>query len=259
MAQNRVIGYCRVSTAKQEHETSTLFNQQQIVEQFANVKQLPFEVYSEQKPGNIPPQHRPQLTLALNALKPGDIFFAKSRDRLSRDPIITNYIIGIITLEKRAKLVCGDDVESQDFITKLCHDFISDISAHQYRESISKKVIASMDMRRRIVKQWCSYIPYGFVIDSQRNLFISARQQDVIENIKTLRNEGYTPFKICKSLNSNGVPRPHYNKKSTGVWTQGSIRRILSFDNDELKRDILVKHGEAAIKDVDVSLSQIDV
>lgn len=258
MNTHKVIGYCRVSTAKQDKDTDTLFNQQLIIDQYAKSKELPYEVFSEQRSGSLPPQHRSILSQALNALSPGDIFFVKSRDRLSRDPIITNYIIGIITLEKKASLVCGDDVETQDFITRLCHNFVSDIAAHQYRESISKKVIATIEMRKRQLKQWGTYVPYGFVVDDDKNLYISSKQQEVLDEMKTMKSLNINAGKIAKTLNDRGIPRPRYINTSKGSWSRNSVERVLSRDYTDLKRQIIVKYGDEAVKDVDLSATMVN-
>lgn len=255
MTNHKVVGYCRVSTAKQDRDGESLLNQQLIVCEYAKSKNLEFTTYSEQRSGSLPPQHRPVLSQALDVLNSGDIFFVKSRDRLSRDPVITNYIIGIITLEKQAILVCGDDDESQDFITRLCHNFISDISAHQYRESISKKTIAVIEMKKRELKQWGSYVPYGFVSDSKGNLLISLKQQEVLEDIQHMKSLNMKAGMIAKSLNDRSIPKPKYVPKSKGIWHRNDIERLV--DHTDLKRRIIAKYGDDGVVDVDISLTKI--
>lgn len=255
MNTNRIICYCRISTAKQDKDGESLANQQLLGNEYAKTKSLPIICFSEQRNGSLPPQHRPVLREALKELKSGDIFFVKSRDRLSRDPVVTNYIIGIITLEKQAILVCGDEDESHDFITRLCHNFISDISAHQYRESISKKTKAIIEMRKRELKQWGSYVPYGFVTDSNRNLLVSLKQQEVLEDIDRMRSLNMKPGVIAKSLNDRSIPRPKYTPKSKGMWDRNNIERMVN--HSDLKRLIIAKYGDQGVVDIDVSLTRV--
>lgn len=255
MSNHKVICYCRVSTAKQDREGESLVNQQLLGSEYAKSKSMELLTFSEQRSGSLPPQHRPILYEALQSLNPGDIFFVKSRDRLSRDPVITNYIIGIITIEKQAILVCGDDDDSQDFITRLCHNFISDISAHQYRESISKKTKAIIEMRKRDLKQWGTYVPYGFVSDSNGNLLISLKQQEVLEDIQNMKSLKMKAGMIAKSLNDRSIPRPKYVPKSRGVWHRNDIERLV--DHTDLKRRIIAKYGDKGIVDVDISVTKI--
>lgn len=256
MSIHKLICYCRVSTAKQDRDGESLVNQQLLGSEYAKSKNMEVITFSEQRSGSLPPQHRPILSQALQSLQTGDVFFVKSRDRLSRDPVITNYIIGIITLEKQALIVCGDDDESQDFITRLCHNFISDISAHQYRESISKKTIAIIEMRKRDLKQWSTYVPYGFVSDSKGNLLVSLKQQEVLEDISRMKSLKMKAGMIAKSLNDRSIARPKYVPKSRGSWHRNDIERLV--DHSDLKRRIIVKYGDRGIVDVDVSVTKIN-
>ena len=254
MSSQKVVGYCRVSTHRQGLEGESIINQRDICNTFAQSKNLTITIFYEQKSGLLPPSARPELTKALDILHEGDIFFVKSRDRISRDPIVKGYIIGIITVEKKAVLVCGDDIDTADYMTQLCTNFINDVVSYQYTKDVSRKVLATIESRKSTCKQWTCSIPYGFIVDKDGNLFISLKQQEVLEEVIHLKSINTPITTIINLLNNRGIPRPSYNNKYL-PWSRHCITSMKL--NDNLKKSIIDKYGDLAIKDIDISLSRL--
>lgn len=244
----RVIGYARVSTSKDEQVSLSLPNQVLAIQQYAESRNMQAVIFEEQKSGSLHVRERPQLKRALDELQKGDTFYVVAEDRLARNMNLIGYLRILIEVDKGALLVCGDVVKYEDPLANLMAGAMRGMSAQMYRDAISSKVLAASKSRRKQLKVWGAYVPYGFVADAEQNLFISPEQQETIKLIRTLSSQGMKPTSIAKHLNADKVPLPIVSKTSRGEWYAAKVTQVIEKDYSDLIADLEARYGHNAYR-----------
>lgn len=173
--------------------------------------------------GDTPVEKCPQLTLAMNALKRGDVLVVAKRDRLGRGMMKT------LLLDKQvekigARIISAigegtEDDSPESLLLRRMMDMIADFELNRIRAR-SREAIAAKKARG---ERWCKRIPYGFEL-CKDGLHIQEcpEEQLMISIANKMRNKGVSWRKIIKEFNRRGM----HNR--TGPWVVSSAYRCLS-------------------------------
>lgn len=214
---NRAIIYLRVSTIHQKESGAGLKSQLTLCKHIAARLKIKDKLFFQDAgvSGFLAIEDRPGLSSALIELKKGDIFIVASRDRIARDTIIAIQVERII--EKcGAQLICASPSNhTLNASYSLAHRRRADIKAELIRERIQIQTTKSLARRKKMFKR-VGTIPYGYKIKRGSNLMqIYKKEQQVINRVKSLRDQGTSLRDISKQLTHEGYSSR--TKKPFGV------------------------------------------
>jgi DNA invertase Pin-like site-specific DNA recombinase len=168
---------------------------------------------------------RPKLMEALSEISNGDVLLTLKRDRIARDRLV----IGLIEHElakKKARLICangdGDgDSPSDDALRGMLDVFA------QYEGAIIRERIKMAMERKKARGERMGHIPYGYMLDANKNVIINPDEAKVLETMYNYRMISKMNFRdIATKLNEQGY-RNRPNKNSNGsLWTYGATSRV---------------------------------
>jgi DNA invertase Pin-like site-specific DNA recombinase len=168
---------------------------------------------------------RPGLARAIAALGEGDVLLVYKRDRLARDVLIAELT------RRRVKAaganivaVSGDIDGDDDDPTVVFVRQIMDAVAELERKQIAERTHDTMCQHQRNGKRMGRYAPYGWKIDpgDSSKLVPEPREQEAVDHIKELAEEGRNPHAIMRAMNED-MP----DIARTGKWNVKVIRKII--------------------------------
>ena len=171
----------------------------------------------------IPIDQRPGLMAAINALTKGSILIVAKRDRIGRDPILVA-MIEAAAQRKGAKIVSAGGEANGDSITDTLMKRIVDAFSEYERLMIGARTKAALRAKKtRGERTGTVPIGYNLGADGQR-LVINAQEQAIIEQINTLRNQGYTLRAIADELTRQGIT----TKNGQVKWSHATVAKIVN-------------------------------
>lgn len=168
---------------------------------------------------------RPKMLEAITTASKDDVFLVYKRDRIARN----SFVVGLIERDLKkmgAVLKCangeGEGDEPQDVLMRL----ILDAFAEYEGLVIAKRIKVAMD-RKKAKGERMGHIPYGYMLDSNKNLVINPNEAKTLEEMWNYRVVHKKTFReIASKLNHAGY-RNRPNKNTSGdPWTYGSIARV---------------------------------
>lgn len=222
---SRAVAYLRVSTEQQADSGLGLEAQQASVDVAASRigLELAQTFIDAGTSGGLSIEERPVLLEAVAALKRGDVLLVAKRDRLGRDVIAVAMIERLVT-RRGARIVsaAGEGTESNDPSAVLMRRLIDSFSEYE-RLVISARTRAALDAKRRRGERVSGLVPFGYALASDgRTLLVDAEEQQVIELIQRLRQEGLSLPAIAEDLN-----RRELHTRSGARWRWEYVRRVL--------------------------------
>lgn len=227
----RYLIYLRVSTGKQEDSGLGLEAQKHSCTEWIKKQSVQGEVleYQDIVTGTDRQrkelEDRPQLAALISNIMQGDIVIALKRERVSRD----SFVIALIEREiekKGGKLVCANGEMDGDEPHDLLMRRILDAFAEYEALMISVRTKAALS-RKKAKGERIGHIPYGYKLDSNKNLIVNPQEYKALEYMYELRLQKKWTFRtIATTMNSLG----YRNRPKDGVpspWTHGAVSRVV--------------------------------
>lgn len=227
----KFVAYTRVSTEEQAQDGFGLPAQVDIINRIivlhTPVLPEPDETeratlcFEDDVSGSLPPEKRPGLLEALEALEEGDIFVVARRDRLARDFIHAAAIEGLIA-RKGARLISGDAPDDDSPEGWLIRSIL-DVFAHYERLVIAFRTRAALAVKQRNGERTGS-VPYGKdLAEDGKTLIENPEEMKAIDRMLACIELRWSYREIAEHLTKLGIP----TKTGKKVWTHTAIARIL--------------------------------
>jgi len=194
--------YGRCSAEENFEKGSSIETQITKCQSYATMKDLIVdEVITEQISGTTRFQKRPQGFAILNKLKKGDHIICSALDRFSRN---TLDLLNLVEQFKRQKVQLhfidvGGEVTGSDAIGSVFLKLLS-VFSEFYAKQLSEKQKATKDRMKTQGKYLGGKKPFGYDIDENNNLIICEKEQQVINQMKDLRDNGLSYQKISNEI-----------------------------------------------------------
>ena len=171
--------------------------------------------------GSLPPEKRPGLLRAIEALEEDDIFVVARRDRIARDFIHAAAIEGMIA-RKGARLISGDAPDDDSPEGWLLRSML-DLFAHYERLVIAFRTRAALAVKQRNGER-TGAVPYGYDLAEDGKMLIeNLEEMKAINRMKACLELRWSYREIASHLTKLCIP----TKTGKKVWTHTAIVRIL--------------------------------
>lgn len=227
----KYIVYFRVSTEKQEDSGLGIEAQRFACVEWINKQEIKGEIVeyidvvtgTDRKRKEL--EERPQLLEALSQLTCGDVLVVHKRERLGRDPYV-NCMIERIIEKKKATLASAIGEMEGDEPHNVLMRRIMDAFAEYEALLISTRTRAAL-ARKKARGERIGHVPYGYMLDSNRNLIVNPSEAETLKRMYYLRTVERLPFReIAHILNSEGYRNRSTSKRLISVWNHGSTSRV---------------------------------
>lgn len=223
----KIVGYVRVSTNKQIKMGTSIDDQSTNIRLYAQKLNIAHDIHIDAGySGYIGMEKRPGLNKAIASLNKDDILYVVTQDRLARDVDLRGHLKYIIKHEKKAYLVCGDDIESTDAGQRLVDSFIKDLTDQQYSSLVSCKVKNTIRAKKEHLSAWTGVVPYGFSKLDDKSIIINEYEQQVMNRVAALQLEHRNNTEIARVLTNEEYIKPMKTSTSTPKWEHYNIRNI---------------------------------
>jgi DNA invertase Pin-like site-specific DNA recombinase len=173
---------------------------------------------------------RPGLMKALEATGKGMVLVVRWRNRLAREPYILECIKRIVAASWG--LIEAADENNETGVGQEIVDSVQTIMGRNQVEKIrfmtKLKMGRYQDSGRRMGR--ADRTPFGWVVDpvDPDRLIIDQREQEIIEVIMEMHEQGQTPAEICRILNQTDMKRRGKTWKNARGTVQSIIDRRLA-------------------------------
>lgn len=213
-AVGRVLAYCRVSSDAQAEDGESLGVQQRQLEGWAMQRgqRLDGVIVEPGVSGAVPFHERPEGAKLWTDLRKGDALVAAKLDRMFRSA--SDCLAVVEAFKARGvslfllDLNGGADDVSGNGIARLFLTIVSAFAEFE-RDRIGERIRAT----KRAQKARGEYLggppPFGWQHDAERKLVPVPDQQKALRRIRTLHDQGLSPYKIADDLKARGTPLSH--------------------------------------------------
>lgn len=228
--------YLRLSREDEEHvgESGSILNQREFLQNYCREKGYQAAATFVDDGWSGLNFERPGFLQMLTEIDRGnfDLVLVKDLSRLGRDYILTGYYLERYFPQRGVRLIAVadgiDTGEGSDDMTPFRAVF-NDL----YAKDISKKVRASLEIKRRMGEYIGAAPPYGYRKDPQERhrLIPDGDKSRIVQEIFSRFLQGETIKAIAQSLTDRrelppGAGRGREDASGYG-WTPGTVRRIL--------------------------------
>jgi site-specific DNA recombinase len=218
-----VIGYLRVSTAGQEESGLGLEAQLEKIRGYCALYDLNIVgVYQDAASGKSL-KHRDGLQNALDDLRArrADGLIIAKLDRLTRSVRDLGELLDD-HFQARSLVVVAEQVDTRTAAGRLVLNLLSSVSQWE-RETIGERTQDALQAKKRRGEKTGGDVPFGYdLADDGRTLVANEIEQHIIEQVQSLKAQGYSFNKIAAHLNGRGV-----QTKRGSAWTHVQISRII--------------------------------
>lgn len=236
------------SSLGEKKESNSIANQRKLIEDF--LKTHP-EIVSHQEfcdDGYTGTNfERPDFQRMLNQVRQGAIncIIVKDLSRFGRDYIDSGRYIEKIFPALGVRFIAINDNYDSAMTQQAGNEIIlpfKNLINDSYSRDISIKVRSNLDIKRRNGEFVGTHVMYGYLrSESNKNqLVVDKAVAPVIQNIFSMKIDGYSPAQIADQLNEDGVPSPAEYKRLCGdkyrsafqksvhpLWSAMAVYRIL--------------------------------
>jgi len=196
----KVIGYVRVSTAKQEQSGLSLEAQTTKIQQYCELYELELVDIIIDAGASAKTLEREGMQSALKAIKSGEaegLVIAKL-DRLTRSIKDLNVLIEEV-FTKAALISVADQVDTNTPSGRLVLNILMSVSQWE-REEISARTKAAMQAKKSKGEYTGGKAPLGWRIDEDGNEIPDEIEQRLIAVVRSYRNSGLSYSAIAQKL-----------------------------------------------------------
>jgi DNA invertase Pin-like site-specific DNA recombinase len=225
--------YLRVSTADQAANKNGLNAQEDSARSYAARNDLDVVgvFIDADVSGSVGLEGRPAMLEAIAALGKGDVLLVAKRDRIGRLKPMAMAMIEAAVERKHARIVsaAGEGTANDDPESILMRRMV-DAFAEYERLVIRSRTKSALGAKRKRGEKTGGLVPYGLQLGEGRpgangtiikTLVPCPDEQEVLELIRDLKDNGMTLRAIADELNARGIHR-----RGGGNWDHGFICRI---------------------------------
>jgi DNA invertase Pin-like site-specific DNA recombinase len=227
VANNRVIGYCRVSTAGQVTDGLGLPTQERLVRAWAKQhgSRLIRIVSENGRSGTLAEAQRPGLLEALEAVSAADAtgIVVTSLDRLARALTVQEAVLGKVwALGGRVYTVDAGEVldDDPDDPMRTAMRQMAGVFAQLERGLVVKRLRDGRATKRARGGFDGGGVPYGKRVDGAE-LVVDEVEAVIVARVKQLRAEGSSLREVCAVLEAEG-----FHPRRAERWHSDVVRRI---------------------------------
>ena len=223
----------RLSKEDGKKDFGSIGSQREILRRYAEEKG--FEIFGEYIDEGFSGTNfeRPAFRKMLRDAEEGKINLILTKDlsRLGRDYISAGQFTEIIFPSKGIRYIAvTDGYDSED----SPNDFIPfrNIVNEMYARDISKKIRSAFEARMKAGDFIGPFAPFGYrrSPENRHKLIIDEKTAEIVKRIFSGSAEGKTPKKICRELDSEGIPTPldfRNNLPKSRSWNSATVLKIL--------------------------------
>ena len=203
-----VYAYSRVSTTRQADEGESLDVQQRTMAGYALMRGLSIDRLFVERAvsGSVPLKERPEGLAMLGCLKAGDIIITSKLDRMFRSALDALDVLAKLKAQGVSlhMVDLGGDV-TDNGISKLVFTILSAV-AEAERDRIRERVSQVKADQRSRNRYLGGKIPFGFVVGATGDLVPVPEQQQAIETVRAMKQQGKPLRAIQAALEAAGHP-----------------------------------------------------
>lgn len=202
MKKNAVI-YTRFSPRKKSEECESCEVQEGICKHHASIKG--YEVIAVYHDDDVSgkDEYREKLWQSIESLGKGDVLLAYKRDRLARNVYLSEQINRAVASRGALIEAVSGDVEGNGPEQVMVRQILAAIAEFE-RKMIAARTSHAMKQHQRTGRRMGRYAPYGFELDpgDTTRLLPIPSEQEAIEMIRTLKEEGLNTGNITRQMNN---------------------------------------------------------
>jgi DNA invertase Pin-like site-specific DNA recombinase len=224
MTNKLVIGYCRISSVEGANIGVSIPRQKDLIESYCKFKGIQSPIFEVDEAISGFKANRPAFQRVLDMVRQGSVQFLIVNDlsRLARNVKLTLETVALLEKHKVTLISLSEDIKTDTAIGKFFLTVCS--SFHQMvRDQTSEKMKSCWSHKRTENKKTGGYVPYGYVVDSNKNLIELESEQQVLRKIISLRQEGKTFREVSEYLNRSNIP----TKTQRGHWYPNTVKTVL--------------------------------
>ena len=204
-------GYARVSTTRQANEGESLDVQQRTITGYALMQGMTLDSILVERgvSGSMPLDQRPEGSLLLAALKPGDAVITPKLDRMFRSAIDALQVLSRLRdMDVSLHMIdLGGDVTGNG-VSKLVFTILSAVAEAERDRTRERIMDIKADQKARN-RHLGGPPPFGYSVDPQGFLVEDPIQQDAIRLMVSLRSEGRSLRSISGTIAEAGLSISH--------------------------------------------------
>ena len=246
----RLVGYVRVSTDEQAREGVSLRAQRERIRSYCSA--LGFDlvlVHSDEGvSGALPPHRRDGLSRALAAIDAGDAegLVVMNLSRLSRSVMHTLRLMDRSRKEGWRLVSVSEQLDGGTPVGRMVLTVLAALNEME-RDVLRERTREGMAQIARDGRIRSRYVPFGYRVQGLeatdvhdvpkaargRRLVPNAAEQEILDAMLALRDEGKGAQRIRNALNDEGILNPRTGK----AWSTGTVAAILR-THDRRVRDL---------------------
>ena len=222
----KVVGYIRVSTEEQANSGISLDAQREKIQGYARLYDLELVEVIADDGVSAKTLKRPGMSKVLAMLDSGEVqaVLVAKLDRLTRSLRDWQFLIEMYFSEKGGcqLLSVSDSIDTRTAAGRLVLNIL--LSVYQWeREAISERTRDALHHKMRNGER-VGAIRYGYrLAEDGKTLVEDDDEQDAIDDMKVMREDGYSFREIADALNQDNI-----SARDGGKWSHTSVRSVLS-------------------------------
>jgi site-specific DNA recombinase len=224
----RAVAYCRVSTDRQADKGVSLEDQERRLRAQAVVSGHELVDVVVDDGYTASSLDRPGMSRVLEMVRRRrvDVVMVAKLDRLTRSVRDFADLLEMFEKHDVALMSIGESVDTGCAIGRMVLNVMMSVAQWQ-REDIGEKTAQALRHKRLKGEKIGGKIPYGFdvvvdVTSGKKRLIEKPEEQDVIAEVRRLRESGLSMDAIAAALNANGL-----KTREGGQWKRQYVWRIL--------------------------------
>ena len=221
----RVVGYVRVSTEQQASEGISLEAQKGKIAAWCQLSSHELTgLYVDAGLSGKRADNRPELQKALDAVTEcGGILLVYSLSRLARSTKDTLAISDRLEKSGADLVSLSEKIDTTSAAGKMVFRMLA-VLAEFERDLVSERTVAALQCKRSRGGRM-GQVPFGFTVGIDGDTLVEAsHEQQVIQSVMKLRQDGHTLRAIAEQLTVDKVP----NKSGRIRWNTTQIHRLLN-------------------------------
>jgi DNA invertase Pin-like site-specific DNA recombinase len=206
-----VYSYTRVSTERQAEEGESLGAQQRRVEGYAQMHDMVVDRHFVERgvSGSVPLTERPEGSVLMEAVQPGDVIITPKLDRCFRSALDALDVLQ--KLKNRGvslhMIDLGGDVTGNG-ISKLMFTILSAV-AEAERDRIRERISDVKRDQKARGRYLGGRVPFGYSVSEEGALVEAEGQQAAIQEMKGMRAAGHSLRTIASAIKERGFTVSH--------------------------------------------------
>ncbi len=221
----KAVIYCRISPRRKLAESESIRTQEEICRAYAEGLNIEVGAVFADVGKSGDDLERPELWLAIDALRKGDCIIVWKRDRLCRSVYLNEVITNTVTATGATIRAVSGDVEGDSDEVLMIRQILA--SVHEYEKKvIAARTKVAMRHHQANGRRMSAIPPYGYKVDpdDEKRIVKVDFEQKMILLILDLHKNGVGKYAIATKMNKN----PSYKMMARhGIWKGKLIGNII--------------------------------